>query len=125
MLVSIVSLNAQTVRTDNMGRDLKPTGKGFGERDTTPVDSAATGTILPPANGISYHGGPVMTSTKNIYYIWYGTWSSTAKSILTNLAQTEGGSPYFNINTTYHNGSGTAVSNSISYKSSTTNNYVQ
>lgn len=125
MLVSIVSLTAQTVRTDNMGRDLKPTGKGFGERDTTPVDSAAAEAILPPANGISYHGGPVMTSTKNIYYIWYGTWSTNAKSILTNLAQTEGGSPYFNINTTYHNGSGTPVSNSISYQTSTTNNYLQ
>ncbi len=39
----------------------------------------------------------------NIYYIWYGDWSkdSTANAILTNYAQFVGGSPYFNINTTY------------------------
>ena len=125
MLLFVCSLNAQTVRNDNNGRDLKPTGKGWGERDLTPVDPAQQGSILPPANGISYHGGPVMTTTKNVYVIWYGTWSSTAKSILTNMLQYEGGSPYFNINTTYYNGSGTHVSNSISYQGSTTNNYAQ
>src|SRR5438094_9693475 len=57
-------------------------------------------------NGIVYHGGPVMLGTTNIYYIWYGNWSgNTATTILTNLAQSIGGSPYFNINTTYYNGS--------------------
>ena len=126
MLILVFSLNAQTVRTDNDGRDLKPNGKGWGERDLAAPDAnaaAATPAARARTNGISYHGGPVMTTTKNIYYIWYGTWSSTAQSILTNLAQTEGGSPYFNINTTYHNGSNTAVSNSISYKGSTADNY--
>lgn len=126
MLLFVVSLNAQTVRTDNNGRGLRPTGKGWGERDITPVDpNQQQDGFVTPANGINYHGGPVMTTTKNIYYIWYGTWSSNAKSILTNLAQTEGGSPYFNINTTYYNSAGTKVSNSISYKTSTTNNYAQ
>ncbi|MGZ4787814.1 MAG: hypothetical protein ACXVZX_04790 [Terriglobales bacterium] len=126
MLIFVASLSAQTVRTDNTGRDLKPTGKGWGERDNTPVNPNEPSTlVVPPANGISYHGGPVMTSTKNVYVIWYGTWSSTAKSILTNMLQYEGGSPYFNINTTYYNGGGTHVSNSISYQGSTTNNYAQ
>jgi hypothetical protein len=59
-------------------------------------------------NGISYHNGPVMRNGVNIYYIWYGDWSkdSTANAILTDFASHIGGSPYFNINTTYGDTSG-------------------
>src|ERR1051326_8626504 len=75
-------------------------------------------------NGISYHGGPVMLGTNHVYYIWYGNWSgNSATSILTNLAQHMGGSPYFNINTTYYNGSNVHVSNSVQYLSSVNDNY--
>jgi hypothetical protein len=78
----------------------------------------------PGGNGISYHGGPIMLGTTHVYYIWYGNWSgNTADSILTNLAQSIGGSPYFNINTTYYNGSNVHVSNSVQYFGSTTDNY--
>src|SRR5947208_10148171 len=76
------------------------------------------------SNGISYHGGPVILGTTHIYYIWYGNWSgNTANSILTNFAQSVGGSPYFNINTTYYNGSNTHVSNSVQYVNSVNDNY--
>ena len=74
-------------------------------------------------NGISYHGGPVSLGTTNVHYIWYGNWSSSDQGILTNLAQNLGGSPYFNINTTYYNGSNVHVSNSVSYAGSTNDNY--
>lgn len=75
-------------------------------------------------NGISYHGGPLILNTTKIYYIWYGDWSgNTATTILTDLAQNIGGSPYFNINTTYYNGSNVHVSNSVSYAGSTTDSY--
>src|ERR1043166_4714519 len=78
----------------------------------------------PNTNGISYHGGPVMLGTTHVYYIWYGNWSgNSATSILTNLAQHMGGSPYFNINTTYYNGSNVHVSNSVQYLSSVNDNY--
>lgn len=77
-------------------------------------------------NGIYYHGGPVMLGTTNVYYIWYGNWSgNTASSILTNLAQSIGGSPYYNINTTYYDGNNTHVSNAVHYAGSTTDNYSQ
>src|SRR5712671_725517 len=70
----------------------------------------------PGSNGISYHGGPVMLGTNHMYYIWYGNWgANTANTILTALAQNIGGSPYFNINTTYYNGSNVHVSNSVSF----------
>lgn len=73
---------------------------------------------------ISYHGGPVMTGTVNIHYIWYGNWSgNTATTILTDLANSLGGSPYEQINATYYNGSGTHVSGNISYAGSTNDNY--
>lgn len=78
----------------------------------------------PGSNGISYHGGPVMLGTTNVYYIWYGNWGgNSATTILTNLAQHIGGSTYFNINTTYYNGSNVHVSNSVAYTSSVNDNY--
>ncbi len=77
-------------------------------------------------NGILYHGGPVITGTTNIHYIWYGNWSgNSASSILTNLAQYLGGSPYFNINTTYYDGSNVHVSNAVSYAGSANDSYSQ
>ena len=78
----------------------------------------------PGSNGINYHGGPLMLGTTNIYYIWYGNWSgNSATTILTDLANGIGGSSYFNINTTYYDGSNTNVSNSVNYGGSTTDNY--
>jgi hypothetical protein len=75
-------------------------------------------------NGIDYHGGPLILGTTNVYYIWYGNWSgNSATTILTDFAGSIGGSPYFNINTTYYNGSNTHVSNSVFYVTSTTDNY--
>ena len=110
--------------------DLVPTGKGWGER-AAPTPGFVThgnGKAGKPgsatANGINYHGGPVMLGTTNVYYIWYGNWSSnTATSILTSLASSIGGSPYFNINTTYYNGSNQLVSNAVTYSGSTTDSY--
>ena len=54
-----------------------------------------------------------MLGTVNVYYIWYGNWAgNTATTILTDFASSIGGSPYFNINTTYYDGAErAAVSN--------------
>lgn len=77
-------------------------------------------------NGIRYHGGPVMLGTTHVYFIWYGNWNgNSAQSILTNLAQNIGGSPYFNINTTYFNAANVHVSNSVTYGGATFDNYSQ
>ena len=74
-------------------------------------------------NGITYHGGPLMLGTNHMYYIWYGTWTgNTATTILEDFARSIGGSPYFNINTTYYNGSNVHVSNSVTFGGSTNTN---
>jgi hypothetical protein len=74
-------------------------------------------------NGISYHGGPVLRSSSNVYYIWYGGWAgNSATSILTDLASSIGGSPYLNINSSYSDGTYHATG-VVSYAGSTTDNY--
>ncbi|HLN63021.1 MAG TPA: hypothetical protein VK464_15900 [Symbiobacteriaceae bacterium] len=82
------------------------------------------------ANGIDYHGGPLILGTTNIYVIWYGNWTfpgttSATTTIIPDFLSHLGGSSYYNINTTYTNGAGTKVSNSVAYKGYTTDNYSQ
>jgi len=74
-------------------------------------------------NGISYHGGPIILGTTNAYVIWYGDWAgNTGTTILTDLLSNMGGSPYYNINTTYTNAAGAKVTNAVAYGGSTTDN---
>jgi hypothetical protein len=119
--------HAGSVRPAGNDDELAPTGKGFGERaspDHQLPPQAATFAALTRSNGIVYHGGPVMLGTTKIYYIWYGDWTgNTATSILTDLANSMGGSPYFNINTTYYDANNTHVTNAVSYLGSTTDAY--
>jgi len=115
-------------------QDYVPTGKGWGVPDLRDVGKVkgskggghggGGGGSKPTSNGINYHGGPVMLGTTKLYYIWYGDWSTnSAVSILNDLALSLGGSPYYNINTTYYDGSNTKVSNSVSAPASTVDNY--
>lgn len=105
-------------------KDIIPNGKGQYTRDqkpSHPQTGPSSGT-----NGISYHGGPIILNTTNVHYIWYGNWNgNTATTILPLFAQSIGGSPYFNINTTYTNGSGGRVLNSVLYNGATTDTYSQ
>jgi len=135
-LIGVFALGAQAAKVlepDDDEPDLVPSGKGWGER-ATPTPGYVThgnGNAKPGGggpggggNGIDYHGGPVMVGTTNVYYIWYGNWAgNTATTILADLASSIGGSPYFNINTTYFNGSNVHVSNSVQYAGSTTDSY--
>lgn len=92
--------------------ELVPNGKGWGRRPTDAEKRArkAGG----GSNGIDYHGGPLILGTTTVYYIWYGNWGgNTARSILTDFARSVGGSPYYNINTTYYDGGNRRVSNSV------------
>jgi hypothetical protein len=100
--------------------ETKPNGKGH----VTKQAHNSGGGHTSGSNGITYHGGPIITGTVNIYYIWYGNWSgNSATTILPDLASNIGGSPYWNINTTYTDGSGNHVTNAVHYAGSTTDSY--
>ena len=102
--------------------DVRPEGKGGGLASSfVSAEAKPTGNAAPGANGITNHGGPILTGTKTMYYIWYGNWAgNSATTILTDFANSIGGSPYFNINSTYTNSSGGKVDNSVVYGGSTT-----
>jgi hypothetical protein len=102
----------------------KPTGKGWGELDNAAMSDTARAATQKArrTSNLTYQGGPVMVAPTNLYYIWYGAWDSASQNVLNNLGQHIGGSPYFNINTTYYNGSGTHVVNSVALAGSTTDN---
>lgn len=125
MAVLCVLAVSPCLRADNNGQDqdTRPNGKGNRVKDPLP-QFATPGGQAKRGNGISYHGGPVILGTTNVYYIWYGNWSgNSAISILTDLAKSIGGSPYFNINTTYYDGAGRNVTNSVSYINSVVDTY--
>jgi hypothetical protein len=78
--------------------------------------------------GIFYHGGPILYSTNVAAIYWSpsviynggptpGTAGSGAQdgSLVGYFLSNLGGSPYFNINTTYFDGNGTHVGNHVTY----------
>jgi len=98
-------------------QDVRPDGRGDRIRGTPP--KASTGAVV-TGNGINYHGGPVL-HTINVYYIWYGNWNGldpTGPPILTDFASNDGGSPYFDINTTYADTAG-SVPNAVTFAGQT------
>jgi len=123
------SANSQG-NTQELANQNKIIARAKHNNDDGPNNDAHPGGGAKPirGNGITYHGGPLLgvlgSSPVSVYYIWYGNWSgNTAVTILTDLAQNIAPSPYYNINTTYYNGSNAHVVNSITYAGSTTDNY--
>ncbi len=115
------STSTATSSSDLVTADAAPDGRGNSAREHGKKEESRQGGS---STVISYHGGPVLLGTTRVYYIWYGNWSgNTAGTILEDFANSVGGSPYFNINTTYWNGAGTHVSNSVAFGGSTTDNY--
>ena len=65
---------------------------------------------------IRYHGGPVMTGETHLYLIWYGSWDgNSATEILTDFANSLGGSPYYAINESYMQMDFSAVSGDVTF----------
>lgn len=129
-LLFTANVEAGVIRTPGgADRDYVPTGKGWGVPDLSPPaqkggKGGGGGGRTTTSNGINYHGGPVMLGTTNVYYIWYGDWSNnSAVGILNNLAASLGGSPYFNINTSYYDGNNNHVSNAIAAPAGAVDSY--
>lgn len=90
--------------------------------------AGSTGVVTP---AITWHGGPVITGTVNIYYIFYGNWNQgngsdtpAGQQILRDFANNIGGSPYFNLNTTYSI-SGSPISGNVAFAGETSDAYSQ
>jgi hypothetical protein len=117
-LLAPLALLAQNETNHGPTIGIPADGRGDYVRQLPPRAQAGTGGAVVQGNGISYHNGPVMRNGVNIYYIWYGDWSqdSTANAILTDYARYVGGSPYFNINTTYGDTSGNVPNTSTTIK---------
>jgi phosphate-induced protein 1 len=116
--------------TSSLRRDVRPHGKHFNQEANAQRGQGDDGRIRTvglagtTGYGIVYHGGPVMHGTTNAYFIWYGNWSgNTATTILTDMISNFGGSPYYNINTTYGDSSGQSVMNSVHYAGAANDNY--
>jgi len=87
---------------------------------------AAPGTvsITSTGHGIGYNGGPIMSGTTNLYYIWYGNWGgNSAKSILSDFANGIGATPNYFVNDTYDDSTGHHVSASTRFAGSTDDGY--
>ena len=105
---------------ESLGAPTRASGRGGGLSDTVSTDAT------PDAVGSGYGGGPVMLGTPDVYYIWYGNWSgNTATTILPDFMANLGGSPYFDINTTYYDSQARHVTGLVHYAGSTTDNYSQ
>src|SRR5919112_2699661 len=90
---------------------------GIGDALTTGGTAATT--------PISYHNGPLI-ATPRIYVIWYGNWNQgngsdtpAGQQIVRDFANSIGGSPYFQLNTTYSAG-GYSITGSASFSGETT-----
>jgi hypothetical protein len=85
---------------------------------------------------IQYHGGPLLTSATKVVAVYWsadrifdggprpGSTGSGANdgSLVGHFLRNLGGSPYFNINTTYYDGTGTHVANVVNYTGFWANN---
>ncbi len=122
---------AQSVKNST---HLTPNGKGWGiETENAPQEQHVHNGTVTSGNGISYHGGPVMTeSSVNIYFIWYGNWNTSGSNSQTTVNLLDalygagglGGSQYEGINTTYGDNTSN-VSGNLALLKSTTDSYSQ
>lgn len=105
-------------------RSNTPDSPPLGHAETVTNESQSKGKKQNSA--VAHHGGAVMLGTPTVYYIWYGDWSgNTAPEILEHFAQNVGGSPYYNINTTYTDAAGIPLSNAVAFGGSVADAYSQ
>jgi len=87
------------------------------------LESQSASGVQKTNSRILYHDGPVRTGVQNVYFIYYGCWTSecgslndtAAMQILSEFTATVGNTPYMTINSTYSDFTGHAASPSLVY----------
>ncbi|PWU00533.1 MAG: hypothetical protein C5B51_24965 [Terriglobia bacterium] len=77
---------------------------------------------------ITYHGGPILLGSVPVYIIYYGAFPAITTSIVNDFFSNIGGSPQYNVNTTYFDGQGNHIQNAITFSLATSvynDNYSQ
>jgi hypothetical protein len=98
---------------------------GRGDKTRQVYQARITGEAA-AAGQIIYHGGPVLNNASgvNVYLIWYGNWAgNTATTIVPEFLNHLGGSPYWGINTSYYDSTGTHVQNKVTLAGQTVDSY--
>ncbi|MFO0722741.1 MAG: kelch repeat-containing protein [Myxococcota bacterium] len=97
---------------------------GGGTLSVDRLNSAELFLKLPDAHNTRYGNGGVMQGTPNIYYIWYGSWpQDSTRQILVDFAKGIGGTPYYNINTSYGDLSGRYITGRVKFAGQTSDSY--
>src|SRR5689334_18071270 len=96
----------------------KPAGRKPFDPKTMPAKRSSQGPQ------ISYHGGPIMNGVNNhVYVIYYGQFPASTTKIIDAFLENVGGSPAFNVNTTYYDKNGQHIQNVLTYNPSTDSFY--
>jgi hypothetical protein len=92
-------------------------GRGLPDRhrQTFEKEKESRGARAAKTPVILYHGGPVLVNAKDLYVIYYGSFTATQHAILDNFLQNLGGSGAFNVNSEYSDASGNTVMNILNY----------
>ncbi|KAJ2964595.1 hypothetical protein NQZ79_g438 [Umbelopsis isabellina] len=72
---------------------------------------------------ITYQGGPIMTGAITVYPIYYGTWSAIQKDIVSTFVGGISSTGWWNIEETYTNSAGVAVTGPVSVGKEYDDNY--
>jgi len=113
--------------------ELAPTGKGWGIAQSGPQIYTPAGPSV-TSNGITFHGGAIMSGNVNVYFIWYGNWangkhksdSQITTALIDELYGKTGGvagSGLAQIMATYHDSKGHVASSNMYMSKSTSDNY--
>ena len=105
-------------------------GPTFAQNLETRSASTGTGTHVNTTSRITYHDGPLMYGTSNVYFVWYGCWDETCRAgntatqrIIEEFTSSVGGSPYFQINAMYPGAWGNTPSGGLIFGGSVVDRY--
>ena len=105
--------SGRSVENANHILPVRTPGVEYNTRDSIPGVLRAQN--VTQSNGMFYRGGKLKLGAVNVYFVFYGNWQGDGNqlSLIMNFISDMSGSKYYNINTTYSDSRGRAVSNSL------------